>query len=268
MNAPFAAQLQQALGDAAPLPRPGTRVIVTGAAGGIGRALVRALGLAECRVAALDLEPALAGPAIDGAAVALPFNQRDAASAKQGVEGAVHALGGLDAVICNAAVVDIVHSAARFPDDEFRRDIETNLFGPYQVARAAYPHLTATSDPRLVFVSSIAAEAGMPGMVAYAAAKAGVLGLMRTLAGEWADAGIKVNAVTPGIIATPKVERFTPAMREAIEAHIPLGRFGRVEEVAGVLAFLLSPAAGYIDGAVIPINGGMQVIDEVLFRRR
>jgi NAD(P)-dependent dehydrogenase (short-subunit alcohol dehydrogenase family) len=105
-------------------------------------------------------------------------------------------------------------------------------------------------------ISSVAAELGLPGQVAYAAAKAGVVGLARTLAGEWGPRGIRCNVVMPGFIATPKVRALPAAMVEGLVRTVPLGRVGETEELAGVVAFLLSSAAAYMNGAVIRVDGG------------
>jgi NAD(P)-dependent dehydrogenase (short-subunit alcohol dehydrogenase family) len=124
------------------------------------------------------------------------------------------------------------------------------------VAQAAFESLRAAGDGRIVLISSAAAETGVPGQVAYSAAKAGSLGLARTLAGEWAGNGINTNVVMPGFIGTPKVRALPEALRQGLEQTIPLGRMGLVEELAGAVTFLLSPAAGYVNGAVIRVDGG------------
>ncbi|HUZ28881.1 MAG TPA: SDR family NAD(P)-dependent oxidoreductase [Solirubrobacteraceae bacterium] len=240
----------------APLsPAPsGRRVLVTGAAGGIGRAIVEALAACDCQVAACDVTDAV--PAVTGAAASAVFDVRDRAATGAGVASAVEQLGGCDAVVANAGVVDTIHRAERFPEAEWRKDIETNLSGQFHVAQAAFEYLRAAGDGRIVLISSAAAETGVPGQVAYSAAKAGSLGLARTLAGEWAGHGIHTNVVMPGFIGTPKVRALPEPLRQGLEQMIPLGRMGLVEELAGAVAFLLSPAAGYLNGAVIRVDGG------------
>ena len=165
-------------------------------------------------------------------------------------------LGGLDAVVANAGVVDTIHRAERFPIEEWKKDLDTNLSGQFHAVQAAYEWLAAAGDARVVLISSASAETGLPGQVAYTAAKAGVVGMARTLAGEWGPAGIRCNVVMPGLIATPKVSALPDGLKQALSRSIPLGRIGAVEELAAVVAFLLSDAAAYLNGAVIRVDGG------------
>jgi 3-oxoacyl-[acyl-carrier protein] reductase len=212
----------------------GRRVIVTGARGGIGRALVELLEGCGCSVAGFDVED---------------FDVRD----RTAVDAAV---GGCDAVVANAGVVDTIHRAERFPEEEWRKDVETNLSGTFHVVRAAFDSLRESGDGRVVIVSSASAETGLPGQVAYTAAKAGLVGMARTLAAEWGRHGIRVNVVMPGLVATPKVLALPETVRDAMSAALPLGRPGEPAELAGTIAFLLSPVAAYITGAVIRVDGG------------
>jgi NAD(P)-dependent dehydrogenase (short-subunit alcohol dehydrogenase family) len=174
-----------------------------------------------------------------------------------GVAAAVDSLGGeCDAVVANAGIVDTIHRAETFPDAEWRKDLEVNLYGALYVAQAAFEALAAAGDARVVLISSVAAETGLPGQVAYGASKAGLIGMARTLASEWARRGIRVNVVMPGMIATPKVRSMPEELQKRLHQTIPLVRFGATEELAGAVSFLLSPAAGYITGAVLRVDGG------------
>jgi 3-oxoacyl-[acyl-carrier protein] reductase len=231
-------------------------VIVTGAGGGIGRAIVDALAEAGCAVAACD---APGGPIGDSGRVAarIEFDVSDRAAVERGVSDAIATLGGCDAVVANAGIVDTIHRAERFPEREWRKDIETNLYGAFHVAQAAFPALVGSGDGRVVVTSSVAAETGIPGQVAYGASKAGLVGMARTLAAEWAPRGVRCNVVMPGMIATPKVLSMPDKLQDALKATIPLRRFGATEELAGVVSFLISPAAAYITGAVIRVDGGL-----------
>jgi 3-oxoacyl-[acyl-carrier protein] reductase len=220
----------------------GRRVIVTGAAGGIGRAIVAVLSGAGCQIAACDVAE---------------FDVRDRAAVQAGVAEAVAGLGGCDGVVAGAGVVDTIHRAERFSEDEWRKDLETNLYGAFHVVQAAFDALAQSGDGRIILISSAGAEIGIPGQVAYGAAKAGLVGMARTLAAEWAPHGIRCNVVMPGLIATPKVLAMPERVQEGAKATIPLRRFGETDELAGTIGFLLSPAAAYITGAVLRVDGGL-----------
>jgi 3-oxoacyl-[acyl-carrier protein] reductase len=223
------------------------RTIVTGAVGGIGRAIVSVLTEAGHSVAACD------APGTDAQ---FTFDVRDRAAVRAGVAEAIETLGGCDAVVANAGIVDTIHRAERFSDEEWRKDLETNLYGAFYSVQAAFEALADSGDGRVVVISSVAAEQAIPGQVAYAASKAGLVGMTRTLAAEWAGRGIRCNVIMPGFIATPKVVAMPDEVKRAATSQIPLGRFGETDELAGAVSFLLSPAAGYINGAVLRVDGG------------
>ena len=222
------------------------RVLVTGASGGMGQAICGELEAQGHSVADADL-----------AGAAITFDQRDRDAAQAGVDEAVVRLGGLDAVVANAGVVDTIHRSDRFPPLAWAKDLDTNLTGAFNVAQAAFATLKDGEAPAIVFVSSASAELGLPGQAAYTASKAGLVGLAKTLAAEWGPLGIRVNVVMPGMIATPKVRALPEALLEGMKTAIPLGRIGEPEDVARTIAFLVSPAAAYVHGQVLRIDGGL-----------
>lgn len=247
------------IGGWSPLPRPGMRVVVTGASGGLGRVLVSALGAAGAQVIGVD-RTGLADP------LTIAADLTDEQSTEQAIVQAHDHLGGIDAVIGAAGVVDTLHRASTFPAAVFRSDLEANLTSQFLVARSAYPYLREAESSSIVFISSLAGQDGLPGQLSYSAAKAGLIGLTRGLAGEWANDGIRVNAVAPGLFATPKVIALPDSTLERMIADVPAGRIATVEEVAGPALFLLSAAAGYITGETLRVGGGAGLAQSGLFR--
>ena len=225
--------------------------LVTGGARGIGRAVVAALA-DHAWVAALDRDfPEGAG----AAAATIEGDVRDTATLGDAVARIARERGELDWVVCAAGTVrDRV--SWKMSDAEWNDVLDVNLSGAFKAVRAAAPALRQSDCGRVVFVSSINGVRGSFGQANYAAAKAGLLGLARSLAQELARDGVTVNVVAPGFIDTAMTRALGDAARERAMARTPLGRCGQPEDVAALVRFLCSEAAGFITGATVPIDGG------------
>jgi 3-oxoacyl-[acyl-carrier protein] reductase len=145
----------------------------------------------------------------------------------------------------------------KMSDDAFDEVLDTNLAGAFRVARRAARSMVRARSGRLIFVSSVVGLTGSAGQVNYAASKAGLVGLARSLARELAPRGVTANVVAPGPVATDMTDALPEARRAELAAAVPLGRFATVEEVAAAVTFLASPEAAAITGAVLPVDGGL-----------
>lgn len=237
----------------------GRKVVVTGAQGGLGRGLTGLFAERGAQVVGVD---------VAGSGADVEADLRDEAEAQRAIEDAADRLGGIDRLVGGAGVVDTIHRASRFPTAAFRGDIEGNLLSQFFVAQAAYPFLKQAPGAAAVLVSSIAGLDGALGQAAYATAKAGVVGMIRTLAAEWAGDDIRINGVAPGLFATPKVKALPAETTERLLASVPMRRVGTIAEVTEPIAFLLSDASTYMTGQVLRLDGGAGLGTEGLFRRR
>jgi NAD(P)-dependent dehydrogenase (short-subunit alcohol dehydrogenase family) len=165
----------------------------------------------------------------------------------------------VDICVAVAGVVDTFASAHSMSAQQWSRDIDVNLTGAFRVIQACLPGMRERRFGRIVAISSVAGRNGASGKVAYAASKAGLHGMIRTIAIENSSLGITANSVLPGVIATPKAMTLPEPDRERICAALPSGRFGRPEEVADLVGFLASDGAGYITAQDISIDGGMEL---------
>jgi 3-oxoacyl-[acyl-carrier protein] reductase len=228
--------------------------LVTGGARGIGGAIVAALA-GDAWVASLDCDY----PDGPGAAAAtFTADVRDGSGLGDAVERIARERGGLDWVVCAAGIVrDRV--SWKMSDAEWDDVLDVNLTGAFKTVRVALPALRKSEHGRVVFISSINGLRGNFGQANYAAAKAGLVGLARSLALELARHGVTVNVVAPGFIDTAMTRALSQAARERALLRTPLGRAGTAEEVGALVRYLCSDTAAFITGAVIPIDGGQLV---------
>jgi len=237
--------------------------LVTGASRGIGRAIAVELArrgahvlLAARDAAALDATAALCREA-GGAADAVALDLADAASVKSGMEAALQKSGGrLDHLINNAGVTGD-GLLLRMKRTEWDRVLLTNLTGAFETTRLALPAMLKARSGRIVNVTSIVALMGNPGQANYCAAKAGLIGMTKSLAREVASRSITVNAVAPGLIDTDMTKNLPEAARTKMAEAIPLERLGTGADVAQAVAFLVGPGAAYITGTVLNVSGGL-----------
>ena len=234
--------------------------LVTGASRGIGRAI--ALLLAERGFKVIGTATSDSGSAAIGEALTpfgglgLTLNVTDAAALDAAIDGIVKAHGGLHVLVNNAGITrDTL--AMRLKDDDWDAVIDTNLKSVFRACRAAIKPMMKQRFGRIVNITSVVGASGNPGQANYCASKAGVAGMTRSLAQELGSRNITVNCVAPGFIATDMTEVLPEAQRNALLAKIPLGRLGSPQDIAEAVAFLASPAAGYITGTELHVNGGM-----------
>jgi len=242
----------------------GKVALVTGAASGIGAATAALFAQAGARVALVDVDGHAATRGAEALAregheaVPLQADVSQPESVAAAVAATVAAWGRLDVLVNNAGIV----RDARLPDvsdADWETTLSVNLRGAFLCAREAVPHMQRAGSGRILSATSIVARTGNFGQTAYAASKAGIIGLTRTWARELGPLGITANAVAPGFIDTPMIRSVPERILAQFLAGTPAGRMGRPEEVASVYLFLASDAAAHINGAVIGVDGGLQL---------
>ncbi len=230
-------------------------VLVTGGNRGIGLACARAFADAGHQVAVTyRTEP----PPADAAAglLAVKCDVTDVAQIDAAFAEIESALGPVEVLVSNAGVTaDML--VLRMSDDDFTGVLDANLVGGFRVAKRAVQKMMRARWGRIVFIGSVVGSTGQAGQANYAASKAGLVGLARSLAREFASRNITVNVVAPGPVATEMFAAVSDDTRSAIEAAVPLGRLAEPDEVAAAVQYLASDAAGYVTGAVLPVDGGL-----------
>ncbi len=240
----------------------GMTALVTGASGGIGSAVAKALSAQGARVALSGTrEDALRAVAaqIGGDPVILPCNLSDSEAVDGLVPRALDAMGQLDILVNNAGVTRD-NLSMRMKDEEWDDVIRINLTAAFRLIRAASKPMMKARFGRIVTITSVVGATGNPGQANYAASKGGLTAMSKSLAQELASRNITVNCVAPGFIATSMTADLPDAQKEALNAKIPMGRMGEGEDIGAAVAYLASREAGYVTGQTLHVNGGMAML--------
>jgi len=240
----------------------GKSALITGATGAIGGGIARVLhaqgatvALSGTRREVLDRLAADLGRRVH----VLPCNLADAAETDALVSRAEEAMGQLDILVANAGVTKD-NLFVQLRDEEWDQVITVNLSATFRLARAAVRGMMRRRFGRIIAITSVVGTTGNPGQANYVAAKAGITGMIKSIAQEYAKRGVTANCVAPGFIVTPITDRLNDKQREVILAKIPANRAGTVEEVAAAVAFLAANEAAYVTGQTLHVNGGMAMI--------
>jgi len=237
----------------------GKTALVTGAARGIGLAIASRLSADGARVAVLDLEREAAGAAakkVGGGAIAIVADVTRTAEVDAAVERVVETWGRLDILVNNAGITGRSFPIWELSDEDWARVIAVDLTSVFLCCRAAVKVMLGQGAGRIINIASIAGKEGNPTLVPYSTAKAGVIGLTKALAKEVATRGIFVNAVAPAVIGTEMLKQMEQSTVDLLISKIPMGRVGKPEEVAALVAWLASDECSFSTGAVYDLSGG------------
>jgi len=232
--------------------------VITGAGRGIGAAIAARLsadGLSVV-VADIDLASAERHAATVAGALACQVDVSDPASVQGMIDRTVQRFGRVDVLVNNAGVTGPAAPLADYPYEEWRRVLSIDLDGVFNCCQAVVPHMQRQGGGRIVNIASIAGKEGNPNMCAYSAAKAGVIGLTKSLGKELATTGILVNCITPAVIETELLRELTPEAVQYMLQRVPMGRPGRLDEAAALVSWLASEACSFSTGAVFDLSGG------------
>ena len=237
----------------------GRTAVVTGGATGIGLAIAQRLVASGGRVSLWDRDAAAlekARQALGGATDTRVVDVSNAARVDAGAIETASGLGRIDALVCSAGITGPNTTTWEYPIDAWRQVIEVNLNGVFYCNHAIVPLMLKRDYGRIVNIASVAGKEGNPNAPAYSASKAGVIGLTKSLGKELARTGIRVNCITPAAVRTAIFDQMTPAHIEFMLSKIPLGRFGHVEEIAAMVAWLCTEDCSFSTGAVFDLSGG------------
>ncbi|MEM9795774.1 MAG: 3-oxoacyl-[acyl-carrier-protein] reductase [Pseudomonadota bacterium] len=240
----------------------GKNALVTGASGGIGAAIARQLhaqgatvGLSGTRTEPLETLAAELG----ARAHVLPCNLSDPEAVNVLPKQATEVMGAVDILVNNAGITKD-NLFMRMSDDDFQSVLDVNLTAAFRLSKGVLRGMMKARWGRIVMISSVVGTTGNPGQGNYAASKAGMVGMAKSLAYEVASRGITVNAVAPGFIATAMTDKLTDDQKTKIDDQIPAGRMGTPEEIAAATVYLASPEAAYVTGTVLHVNGGLAMV--------
>jgi 3-oxoacyl-[acyl-carrier protein] reductase len=239
----------------------GKNVLLTGASGGIGGAIAHALHDAGATVAlsGTRVEPLEALAAELERAHVLPCNLSDADAVNALPKQAVEAMGSVDILVNNAGITrDNIFM--RMSEDEWSSVLEVNLTSTMRLCKGAIRGMMKSRWGRIINISSVVGATGNPGQANYAASKAGMVGMSKSIAYEVASRGITVNCIAPGFITTPMTEKLTDDQKSGILNNVPAGRMGEASEIGAAVLYLASPEAAYITGTTLHVNGGMAML--------
>ena len=236
----------------------GRSAVVTGGAQGIGFAVAQRLAASGARVALWDThEHALAqAQAAVGAARTFRVDVTSEGEVEHAARATADALVGIDVLVCSAGITGPNVPLAEYPVDAWKRVFDVNVNGVFLCNRAVVPIMRAKDYGRIVNIASVAGKEGNPNASAYSASKAAVIGLTKSLGKELAGTGIRVNCVTPAAVRTGMFDQMTPQHIDFMLSKIPMGRFGKVEEIASLIAWLASEECSFSTGAAFDISGG------------